>query len=91
MYYGAYPSLYSTLLTTPRFKTGPRGDITNYRPINLTSVLSIIMEKSSAHSHYHSFFLQVYLVQHRFMTKHASHHTWDISIKLLREKMLVNQ
>ncbi|CAH8437845.1 unnamed protein product [Schistosoma bovis] len=73
MEYGTYPSAWKTSLITPRFKTGPRSDIINYRPINLTSVLSRTMEKI-IHKQLLSFLLSASLIspsQHGFMTKRS--------------------
>ncbi|CAH8460438.1 unnamed protein product [Schistosoma rodhaini] len=73
MEYGAYPSAWKTSLITPRFKTGSRSDIANYRPINLTSVLSRTMEKI-VHKQLLSFLLSANLIspsQHGFMTKRS--------------------
>ncbi|KAK4471072.1 hypothetical protein MN116_000587 [Schistosoma mekongi] len=40
-----YPTLWKTTHVIPKFKSGPVGNIENYRPINLTSVASRVMEK----------------------------------------------
>ncbi|TNN19695.1 Endonuclease-reverse transcriptase, partial [Schistosoma japonicum] len=40
-----YPTLWKTTCVIPKFKSGPVGNIENYRPINLTSVVSRAMEK----------------------------------------------
>ncbi|KAK4472130.1 hypothetical protein MN116_000427 [Schistosoma mekongi] len=42
---GEYPSIWKTSYIIPKYKAGDRASASNYRPINITSVLSRIMEK----------------------------------------------
>nr|CAH8849950.1 unnamed protein product [Trichobilharzia regenti]CAH8862840.1 unnamed protein product [Trichobilharzia regenti] len=42
---GVYPSKWKQTYIVPRFKSGSKCDVKNYRPINITSVLSRILEK----------------------------------------------
>ena len=43
--HSTYPDLWKTTFIKPLFKSGSRMDVNNYRPINITSILSRIMEK----------------------------------------------
>ncbi|KAK4474235.1 hypothetical protein MN116_000174 [Schistosoma mekongi] len=70
---GHYPAIWKTSFITPRFKSGSRNVIENYRPINTTSVLSRIMEKV-IHKQLSSFLLSENLInpsQHGFMEKRS--------------------
>ncbi|CAI2725549.1 unnamed protein product [Schistosoma spindalis] len=40
-----YPTAWKTTHIIPKIKTGPEANIDNYRPINITSVVSRVMEK----------------------------------------------
>ncbi|KAK4474334.1 hypothetical protein MN116_000480, partial [Schistosoma mekongi] len=42
---GSYPNRWKTSYICPRFKSGDRTNLHNYRPINITPVISRIMEK----------------------------------------------
>nr|CAH8862562.1 unnamed protein product [Trichobilharzia regenti] len=42
---GTYPNSWKKSYVVPIHKTGPTADIDNYRPINITSVVSRVMEK----------------------------------------------
>nr|CAH8828589.1 unnamed protein product [Trichobilharzia regenti]CAH8842674.1 unnamed protein product [Trichobilharzia regenti]CAH8867754.1 unnamed protein product [Trichobilharzia regenti]CAH8868500.1 unnamed protein product [Trichobilharzia regenti] len=42
---GSYPECWKLSFITPRHKQGPTSNIENYRPINITSVVSRVMEK----------------------------------------------
>ena len=42
---GNYPDAWKISYIRPRFKSGSKFDVSNYRPINVTSILSRIMEK----------------------------------------------
>ncbi|KAK4471065.1 hypothetical protein MN116_000576, partial [Schistosoma mekongi] len=40
-----YPTIWKTTYIIPKLKSGPVANVENYRPINLTSVISRVMEK----------------------------------------------
>ena len=42
---GSYPDRWKTAYIIPRYKSGDKTDMNNYRPINITPVISRIMEK----------------------------------------------
>ncbi|CAH8679512.1 unnamed protein product [Schistosoma haematobium] len=42
---GSYPYCWKTAYIIPRYKSGDKTDMNNYRPINITPVISRIMEK----------------------------------------------
>nr|CAH8827471.1 unnamed protein product [Trichobilharzia regenti] len=42
---GTYPDAWKTTHITPRYKSGSRSSVMSYRPINLTSVISRVLEK----------------------------------------------
>ena len=70
---GNYPDAWKVSYIRPRFKSGSRLGILNYRPINVTSILSRIMEKILK-THMFNFFLTENVLspsQHGFLSKRS--------------------
>ena len=70
---GHYPDAWKTSHIRPKFKSGSRLDPSNYRPINITSILSRILEKI-VKEQMSNYFLSLHVIspaQHGFLSNRS--------------------